>query len=91
MRLSAYQLDLVLIDKEQRKDHALLPKLQAGTPTFHIKTFRGGVQVICQDNLIYIPKTLQARVTEWYHPMLCLSGTTRTEARVYWAISQYHL
>ena len=56
-------LDLVLIDKEQQKDTALLCKLQAGRPTLQTKTFCGGVQVICQDDLIYIPKTLQARVT----------------------------
>ena len=77
-----YPLDLVLIDKEQQKDTALLRKLQAGTPHLQTKTFRGGVQVICQDDLIYIPKTLQARVTEWYHLMLCHSGTTRTEATI---------
>ena len=47
-----YLLDLVLIDKEQQKDTALLRKLQAGTPHLQTKTFRGGVQVICQDNLI---------------------------------------
>jgi hypothetical protein len=72
-----YPLDLTAITKAQQKDTLLLRQLQAGTCT--LKTFRGGVQVICQNGLIYIPKTLQARVTEWYHLMLCHSGTTRTE------------
>ena len=74
-----YPLDLITIDKAQKNDNDLLRQLQAKAPNLKPKTFRGGVQVICQDGLIYIPKTLRARVTEWYHLMLCHSGTTRTE------------
>ena len=36
-----YPLDLVLIDKEQQKDTALLRKLQAGTPNLQTKPFVG--------------------------------------------------
>jgi transposase InsO family protein len=77
-----YPLDLITIDKAQRNDKDLLRQLQAKAPNLQPKTFRGGVQVICQDGLIYIPKTLRARVTEWYHLMLCHSGTTRTEETI---------
>ena len=77
-----YPLDLTTIDKAQQQDEALLRKRKAGTPNLQIKTFCGGVQVICQDDLIYIPKTLQARVTEWYHLMLCHSGVVRTEQTI---------
>jgi hypothetical protein len=72
-----YPLDLPAIDKAQQADKALLRQLQAGKSNLQLKTFRGGVQVICQDNLIYIPKTLQARVTEWYHIMLCHTVVVR--------------
>ena len=72
-------LDLVTIEKEQQQDKALLLKLKAGTPNLQLKTFCGGVQVICQGNLIYIPKTLQESVSEWYHIILCHSGTSRTK------------
>ena len=71
-----------MIDKAQQNNKDLLRKLQAKTPDLQPKTFRGGVQIICQDGLIYIPKTLRARVTEWYHLMLCHSGTTRTEETI---------
>jgi hypothetical protein len=75
-----YPLDLTAITKAQQKDTMLLCQLHAGTCT--LKTFHGGVQVICQDNLIYIPKTLQARIMEWNLIMLCHSGATRTEATI---------
>ena len=55
-----YPLDLITIDKAQQNDQDLLRKLQANTPNLQPKTFHGGVQVICQDGLIYIPKTLQS-------------------------------
>ena len=77
-----YPLDLITIDKAQQNDKDLLRQLQAKAPNLQPKTFRGGVQVICQDGLIYIPKSLRARVTEWYHLMLCHSGTTRTEETI---------
>ena len=48
-----YALHLTMIDKAQQQDKALLSKLKAGTPNLQLKTFHGGPQVICQDNLIY--------------------------------------
>jgi hypothetical protein len=77
-----YSLDLSTIETAQQADRALLRKVRTGVPGFRLKTFRGGGKVICQRDLIYIPKALQARVTEWYHLMLCHSGATRTEATI---------
>ena len=47
-----------------------------------ISTFCGGGKkrnLICRNEKIVIPETLQRRVVTWYHNILCHSGETRTE------------
>ena len=77
-----YPLDLRAIDTAQQQDPLLLKRLKTGVPGYHLKSFCGGEEVICHQDKIYIPAPLQARITEWYHIMLCHSGATRTEATI---------
>ena len=52
------------------------------------KTFRGGEQLICYKERIYVPKALRNHVVEWYHTYLMHPGETRTEETIaqhlYW-------
>jgi transposase InsO family protein len=52
------------------------------------KIFRGGEQLICYKDRIYVPKALQKHVVEWYHTYLMHPGETRLEASIaqhlYW-------
>lgn len=38
--------------------------------------------MICQNGKIYIPKTLQKRIVQWYHEQLCHPGENRTELTI---------
>ncbi len=49
---------------------------------YHLKSFCGGGKkrtLICHNDKIVIPTTLQQRVVSWYHNILCHAGETRTE------------
>ena len=39
-------------------------------------------ELICLNNKIIIPASLQKRVVEWYHNILCHPGETRTEQTI---------
>ena len=50
-----------------------------------MKNFRGGgrsLSLICFNDKIVVPKTLQTRLVNWYHTHLCHPGETRTEATI---------
>jgi hypothetical protein len=60
------------------------------TQDYHLKSFRGGGTthiLVCRNEKIVIPTTLQRRVVTWYHDILCHAGETRTEQTLkqqYW-------
>ena len=66
------------LDKELRN----LARKHGG---YTIKPFHGAGKtrhLICINDKIVIPKTLQRRVVEWYHNHPCHPGTTRTELTI---------
>jgi hypothetical protein len=78
----AFPLNYKLIALHQRKDKELLTKLHTSSNDYQVKAFRGGGKkrdLICRNDKIVIPSTLQRRVVEWYHYVLCHPGETRTE------------
>jgi hypothetical protein len=80
--VDAYPLQYKIIAIHQRKQSDLLTKLKKSQDGFHIKSFYGGGKkrdLICRNDKIVIPTTLQRRVVEWYHETLCHPGETRTE------------
>ena len=81
----AFPLQYKMISGEQKKDKNLFKLLQSNTPGFHIKAFCGGGkkrELICHNNKIVIPSSLQKRVVDWYHTTLCHPGETRTEQTI---------
>jgi hypothetical protein len=78
----AYPLQYKLIARHQNLQKDLFLKLNKKQDGFHLKSFRGGGKkqfLICRNEKIVIPTTLQNRVVTWYHNILCHSGETRTE------------
>ena len=76
-----YPLRFDLISKEQRKDKLLMKNLKT-KESYTSKSFRGSEEVVCHNNLIYIPEKLQQRVVQWYHATLCHVGMTRLEETI---------
>ena len=80
----AYPLDHKLILRKQQKDKELL-ELAKNNAEYRIQEFNAAGKrrpLICKDNKIVIPSTLQQRIVEWYHVQLCHPGQTRTEATI---------
>ena len=47
--------------------------------------FGGGdqqIKLICQNNKIVLPQSLQEKTIHWYHEILCHPGNTRTEESI---------
>ena len=81
----AYPLHYKLIAREQNKDRNLFKLLKSNTSGYTIKSFCGGGKkrdLICHNDKIVIPSSLQRRVVEWYHTTLCHPGETRTEQTI---------
>jgi len=86
----AFPLTYKQIAREQNKDKLLLEKVKTKAD-YHLKVFRGGGkkrELICKDNKIVLPSSIQRRCIEWYHTTLCHPGETRTEQTIrqhfYW-------
>jgi RNase H-like domain found in reverse transcriptase len=78
----AFPLQYKTIAQHQNLQKELFQKLKSHSNTYHLKSFCGGGKkrtLICHNNKIVIPTTLQQRVVSWYHNILCHSGETRTE------------
>ena len=83
--INSFPLSYRLIAQEQQKDQALKKKVIDRIKGYTINTFHGGEKdclLICKDNKIVVPKTLQQRIVSWYHTMLCHPGETRTEETI---------
>ena len=81
-----YPLSFKLIAAEQQKDKDLLARAKADTTDkYHVRSFRGGGKVrtvLCLNDKILVPKSLQQRIVQWYHTTLCHPGETRTEQTI---------
>jgi Integrase zinc binding domain/RNase H-like domain found in reverse transcriptase len=78
----AFPLQYKQIALHQRKDKDLMSKLHTTSTGYQLKAFCGGGKkrdLICCNDKIVIPSTLQKRVVEWYHSVLSHPGETRTE------------
>ena len=76
-------LQYKLIAQHQTKQQDLLfTKVKHKQDGFHLKSFCGGgkkrILICCQEKII-IPTTLQRHIVTWYHDILCHCGETRTE------------
>ena len=72
------------IKKDQKQDQYLQNKL-ATNPDFTEIIFRGGEKehkLICQNNKIILPQSLQEKTIHWYHNVLCHPGGDRTEESI---------
>ena len=79
---SAFPLSFKILAQEQQKDQPLLNKAKAKGTKYNINTFHGGEKdrlLICLDGKTLVPQSLQQRIVDWYHTMLCHPGETRTE------------
>ena len=80
-----YPLQFKLIQAEQQKEKQLLEKARTSSPNYQVKDFLGGRkkhQLICLNDKIVVPKSLQSKIVNWYHVNLCHPGQTRTEATI---------
>ena len=80
----SYPLNYKTIMIHQQKDKELL-ELTKSQPHYHLKSFLGGrkkIMVICKNNKIVMPKTLQKQCLRWYHETLCHPGINRTEETI---------
>jgi len=86
-----YPLRLSTIEKEQNKDKELMKAIRSDTNPYTLNTFRGGgkdLTLLCKDNRIVVPKTLQRRIAQWYHVNPIHPGKVRTTLSIkqhfYW-------
>jgi RNase H-like domain found in reverse transcriptase/Reverse transcriptase (RNA-dependent DNA polymerase)/Integrase zinc binding domain len=73
-----------VLHSEQQRDQALL-KATHINKQYQLKSFHGGGTgrtLICLHNKIVVPRTLQKRVVQWYHDILCHPGINRTEETI---------
>lgn len=84
---AVFPLKLSVIASYQQRDPEL-QKLVGVDTNVSPKTFRGGEQLLCYKNRIFVPKVLRKHVVEWYHTYLLHPGETRTEETIaqhlYW-------
>jgi len=82
-----FPLKLSVIAHYQQRDPDLQELVGVDT-NVSPKTFRGGEQLLCYKNRIFVPKVLRKHVVEWYHTYLLHPGETRTEETIaqhlYW-------
>ena len=82
---SAFLLNFRILAQEQQKDQPLLNKVKAKGTKYTINTFHGGEMnrlLIFLDGKIVVKQSLQQRIVDWYHTMLCHPGETRTEETI---------
>ena len=79
-----FPLTFLHIMKHQQLDK-VLRSCAAADSTYHLKSFRGGghpIALICHNDKIVIPSSLQKQIVTWYHVQLCHPGETRTEQTI---------
>ena len=79
-----FPVNLRVLERAQFTDKHLQQQTESN-PLLTRITFRGGAQLICFKDRIYVPQALQKHVVQWYHTYLCHPGESRTEE----SIAQY--
>jgi hypothetical protein len=74
-----FPMNTLLIQKEQEKDKKLQQDIQKNVQKYKKRKIEGA-EIVTQNKLIVIPKTLQQRIVAWYHHYLAHPGMTRLEA-----------
>eukprot|EP00957_Ditylum_brightwellii_P203619 15335482-Ditylum_brightwellii.AAC.1 len=72
--LHSYPLNFKLIQKEQQKDKMFLEAIKNSKTKYDIKVFQGmgkSRYLIYQKSKMIVPLTLQKRIMDWYHTLLC--------------------
>ena len=82
-----FPVNFSVIAAFQQKDRDLQSLVET-SPDITRKIFRGGEQLICFKERIYVPKALRQHVVDWYHTYLMHPGETRMEETIaqhlYW-------
>ncbi len=82
---TAYPLSYELLGKEQSKDKRILTEIKKPNIRYLIKAFTAGGKtrdLICYNEKIVVPTSLQARIVQWYHDYLGHPGINRTEESI---------
>ena len=94
----AYPLTYKFIAQQQNNDKTLLKKFTSKVKDYEIKVFHGGGKqrpLICYQDKIVMPRSLQKRCVKWYHEMLLHPGLNRTEETIrqhfYWKDLRDHV
>jgi len=80
---NAYPLKMKTIYIQQQRDNKLMA-LDKTSP-YTLKDFSGGKKtypLVCLNNKIVIPPSLQDCIVQWYHTYLCHPGESRTERTI---------
>ena len=83
--VTEYPLSYKIIQREQQKDKEFLREIEKSSGNYIVKSFHGGGkhrQLICLNGKIVIPPSLQKRVIEHYHALLCHPGESRMELTI---------
>lgn len=80
-------VNLRVLAQYQQRDQRM-QTLTESHPDLSRKVFRGGEQLICHKDKIYVPEILRRHVVNWYHEYLMHPGESRTEETIaqhlYW-------
>jgi hypothetical protein len=84
---SIFPVNFSILAEYQQRDNALQTLVETDKHVSR-KIFRGGEQLICFNDRIYVPEALRKHVVDWYHTYLMHPGETRTEETIaqhlYW-------
>ena len=81
----AHPINYKTLMTNQQKDNKLIENARKYPDRYTLRTFHGAGKtrrLICKENKICVPSTLQKRMVEWYHNHLCHPGETRTEQTI---------
>ena len=82
---TSYPLSYLLLGQEQSKDKDVLKELKKTKSRYALKAFTAGGKtrdLICHNDKIVVPKSLQSRIVQWYHDYLGHPGINRTEETI---------
>ena len=82
---NVYPLRYHHISLAQNKEKDLMGAVKSNNHNYTLESFPGGGKkclLLCKNKKIVILKSLQRRIIEWYHTMICHPGENRTELTI---------